>query len=68
MTNVTEVKRTLKEHSELFGSVVGDSRRYESKFWYLTGILSGILHDKHGLTGAEFVELNEYLKELLQEA
>lgn len=67
MINVEEVKRVIKENSELFGSTNGDSRRYEAKLWYLTGILNGILYGKNCLNGGEFAEVSNYINKLLEE-
>lgn len=43
MTTVEEIKEMMTESSKTFGSAVGDSRLFEAKLWYLTGIVNGIL-------------------------
>lgn len=43
MANVKEVKEMMTECAKSFGSVKGDSRLFEAKLWYLTGVVNGIM-------------------------
>ena len=69
MTNVEELKVMLKEESENFGDVNGDSRRFEAKLFYLTGYMNGVIKaNKISLNFEEFRELLNFKTELLKEA
>lgn len=59
MTNVEKIKVMMTETSKSFGSVNGNSRLYEAKLWYLTGVLNGILRASGEYLNAD--ELREVL-------
>lgn len=68
MTNVEELKAMLKEASENFGKVNGDSRIYEAKLFYLTGFMNAVVKvDKMSLNYEEFRDLLAFKTELLKE-
>lgn len=68
MTNVEELKAMLKETSETFGKVNGDSRIYEAKLFYLTGFMNAVVKvNKMSLNYEEFRELLAFKTELLKE-
>lgn len=68
MTNVEEIKETMTKFAKTFGSVVGNSRAYEAKLWYLTGIVNGILEATNEyLNPAELEEVLAHKHALLQE-
>ena len=68
MTNVEELKAMLKEASETFGKVNGDSRIYEAKLFYLTGYMNAVVKvNKMSLNYEEFRELLVFKTELLKE-
>lgn len=68
MTNVEELKAMLKEESEKFGDVNGDSRKFEAKLFYLTGYMNGVIKaSKMTISFEEFKELLRFKTELLKE-
>lgn len=68
MTNVKELKAMLKEASENFGKVNGDSRIYEAKLFYLTGFMNAVVKvNKMSLNYEEFRDLLAFKTELLKE-
>lgn len=68
MTNVEEIKEMMTESAKFFGSTAGDSRVYEAKLWYLTGIVNGILRATgEYLNPEEFEEVLAHKHALLQE-
>lgn len=68
MTNVEELKAKLREASENFGEVKGDSRLYEAKLFYLTGYMNGVIEaSKMTIRFDEFKELLQFKTELLKE-
>ena len=68
MTNVEELKAMLKEASETFGKVNGNSRIYEAKLFYLTGYMNAVVKvNKMSLNYEEFRELLVFKTELLKE-
>ena len=68
MTNVEELKAMLKEASENFGKVNGDSRIYEAKLFYLTGFMNGVMKaNKMSINLEEMRDLLKFKTELLKE-
>lgn len=68
MTNVEELKAKLREASENFGNVNGDTRLYEAKLFYLTGYMNGVVEaSKMSLSFDDFKELLSFKTELLKE-
>lgn len=68
MTNVEELKAMLKEASERFGNVNGDSYMYSLKLFYLTGYMNGVMKaEKMSVNFTEMCDLLTYKTELLKE-
>lgn len=68
MTNVEELKAMLKEASETFGKVNGDSRIFEAKLFYLTGFMNGVMKaNKISINFEEMRDLLKFKTELLKE-
>ena len=68
MTNVEEIKSIMAETSKTFGSIDKDSRLYEAKLWYLTGVLNGVLRASGKYLNAdELREVLAYKDTLLKE-